>query len=59
MQALVIMLRNVLVFVDLVLPGFILVKRKIIGGKESAALSKLLTYVGMLFNFVKHFKRIV
>ena len=49
MEALVIMLRNVLVFVALALPGFILVKGKIIGGKESAALSKLLTYVGMPF----------
>ena len=49
MEALVIMLRNVLVFVVLALPGFILVKTKIIGGKESGALSKLLTYVGMPF----------
>ncbi len=49
MDALVIMLRNVLVFVALALPGFILVKTKIIGGKESGALSKLLTYVGMPF----------
>ncbi len=49
MEALVIMLRNVLVFVALALPGFILVKTKIIGGKESGALSKLLTYVGMPF----------
>ena len=49
MEALVIMLRNVLVFVALALPGFILVKGKVIGGKESAALSKLLTYVGMPF----------
>ena len=49
MEALVIMLRNVLVFVALALPGFILVKGKIIGGKESGALSKLLTYVGMPF----------
>ena len=49
MEALVIMLRNVLVFVALALPGFILVKTKTIGGKESGALSKLLTYVGMPF----------
>ena len=49
MEALLIMLRNVLVFVALALPGFILVKTKIIGGKESGALSKLLTYVGMPF----------
>lgn len=49
MEALVIMLRNVLVFVALALPGFILVKTKIIGGKESGALSKLLTCAGMPF----------
>ncbi|MBQ7290448.1 MAG: hypothetical protein IJW76_01845, partial [Clostridia bacterium] len=49
MEALVIMLRNVLVFVELALPGFILVKGKIIGQKESGVLSKLLTYVGMPF----------
>lgn len=49
MEALLIMLRNVLVFVALALPGVILVKTKIVGEKESGVLSKLLTYVGMPF----------
>ena len=49
MEALIVMIRNVLVFVALALPGFILVKGKLIAQKESGVLSKLLTYVGMPF----------
>ncbi len=49
MDALWIMLRNVLVFVALAIPGFILVKTKLLKVEQSAALSKLLMYVGMPF----------
>ena len=43
------MLRNVIVFVALALPGFILVKSKHLTQAQSGALSKLLMYVGMPF----------
>ena len=43
------MLTNVIIFVLLAIPGYLLVKTKILKSKESAALSKLLTYVGMPF----------
>ena len=43
------MITNVLIFVALALPGYILVKTKILKTNESGALSKLLTYVGMPF----------
>ena len=49
MAALWIMLRNVIVFVALALPGFILVKSKELTQQQSGALSKLLMYVGMPF----------
>ena len=49
MDALLIMLRNVIVFVALALPGFILVKSKHLTQAQSGALSKLLMYVGMPF----------
>lgn len=49
MDALLIMLRNVIVFVALALPGFILVKAKLITQQQSGILSKLLMYVGMPF----------
>lgn len=49
MEAFWLMLVNVLIFVALALPGFILVKTKILKTSESGALSKLLTYVGMPF----------
>ena len=49
MDALWIMFRNVLVFVALALPGFILVKSKQLKQEQSGALSKLLMYVGMPF----------
>lgn len=44
-----IMFRNVLVFVALALPGFILVKSGELKQEQSGALSKLLMYVGMPF----------
>ncbi len=49
MDALFIMFKNVLVFVALALPGFILVKSKILSQEQSGGLSKLLMYVGMPF----------
>ena len=49
MDALWIMFRNVLVFVALAVPGFILIKTKILKVEQSVALSKLLMYVGMPF----------
>ena len=49
MDALWTMTRNVLVFVALALPGFILVKSKQLTQAQSGALSKLLMYVGMPF----------
>lgn len=49
MDALWIMLKNVLIFVALALPGYILVKTKTINEKHSGSFSKLLTYVGMPF----------
>ena len=49
MDALWIMLKNVLIFVGLALPGYILVKAKFIKTGESAVLSKILSYVGMPF----------
>ncbi|MBE7083029.1 MAG: hypothetical protein E7373_00315 [Clostridiales bacterium] len=49
MDALWIMLRNVLIFVALALPGYILVKSKLLKSNESGVLSKILSYVGMPF----------
>ena len=49
MDALLPMLINVLIFVALALPGYILVKTKIIKSSDSASLSKLLTYVALPF----------
>ena len=46
MNELWIMLRNVIVFVALALPGYILVKTKVLKQEQSGALSKLLMYVG-------------
>ena len=48
-DAFLIMLRNVLLFVALALPGFLLVKCKLVKQEQSGALSKLLMYVGMPF----------
>ena len=47
-----IMLKNVLLFVALALPGYVLVKTKILKAEQSQTLSKLLTYVGMPFLIV-------
>ena len=49
MDALWIMFKNVLVFVALALPGFILIKSKIVTQEQSGALSKILMYAGMPF----------
>ena len=39
MDALIVMLKNVIVFVLLAIPGYILVKAKLVKNKESAILS--------------------
>ena len=49
MGAFITMLRNVIVFVALALPGFLLVKTGQLKAEQSGALSKLLMYVGMPF----------
>ena len=49
MDALLIMLRNVILFVALAIPGFLLVKTGQLREEQSGALSKLLMYVGMPF----------
>jgi predicted permease len=43
------MLKNVLIFVLLAVPGYLLVKGKSLSQKESGTLSKLLTNIGMPF----------
>lgn len=43
----IIMLRNVLIFVALAVPGYILVKAKILQPAQSGVLSKLLMYLGL------------
>ena len=49
MNTLIIMLKNVIIFVLLAVPGYLLVKGKLLRQKESGTLSKLLTNVGMPF----------
>ena len=49
MDALIIMLRNVILFVALAVPGYLLVKTDMLKQEQSGALSKLLMYVGMPF----------
>lgn len=49
MDTLIIMLKNVIIFVLLAVPGYLLVKGKILESKGSAPMSGLLTYVGMPF----------
>lgn len=49
MDALWIMLKNVIVFVLLALPGYILVKSKQLKPEQAGGLSKVLMYVGMPF----------
>ena len=49
MEAFIIMLKNVIVFVALAIPGYVLVKGKMLKSEQSSTLSTLLTYVGMPF----------
>ncbi len=49
MDAFLVILKNVAIFVALAIPGFLLVKTKILKATDSVGLSKLLTYVGMPF----------
>jgi predicted permease len=49
MSALLTMLKNVILFVALAVPGYLLVKGKILSAAHSGVLSKLLMYVGMPF----------
>lgn len=49
MDALITMLRNVILFVALALPGFLLVKGGHLKQEQSGVLSKLMLYVGMPF----------
>ena len=49
MEEFMIMLRNVLIFVALAIPGFLLVKGKLLQPAQSGVLSKLLMYLGLPF----------
>lgn len=49
MEALIVMVKNVLIFVAMAIPALLLVKTKLITSEQSGALSKLLLYVGMPF----------
>ena len=49
MDTFLIMLKNMLIFVLLAVPGFLLVRGKLLTARESATLSKLLTNIGMPF----------
>ena len=49
MGAFIPMLKNVIIFIALAVPGFILVKTKVLKQEQSAVLSKVLMYVGMPF----------
>ena len=49
MSEFIVMLRNVLIFVALAIPGYILVKGKILKVEQSGVLSKILMYLGMPF----------
>ena len=49
MEEFIIMLRNVLMFVALAIPGYVLVKAKILKPEQSGALSKLLMYLALPF----------
>lgn len=49
MEALFSMFKSVVLFVALALPGYMLVKAKMLGAAHSGVLSKLLMYVGMPF----------
>lgn len=45
----IIMLRNVLIFVELAIPGYLLVKGKLLKPEQSGVLSKLLMYLALPF----------
>lgn len=47
METLLIMLKNVLIFVLLAIPGLLMVKGKLLKPQDSGAMSKLLTNIGM------------
>ena len=49
MNTLLIMLKNVIIFVLLAVPGYLLVKKNMLKQTESGAMSKLLTNIGMPF----------
>ena len=49
METLIVMLKNVLIFLLLAAPGYFLVKGKVLGIKESETLSKLLSNLGLPF----------
>ena len=49
MSEFIIMLRNVLIFVALAIPGYILVKGKVLKPEQSGTLSKILMYLAMPF----------
>jgi len=49
MDTLLIMLKNVVIFVLLAVPGYLLVKKNLLGQAESGTLSKVLTNLGMPF----------
>ena len=49
MEEFIIMLRNVLMFVALAIPGYILVKAKMLQPQQSGVLSKLLMYLALPF----------
>jgi len=49
LDTLFIMLKNVIIFVLLAVPGWLMVKGKMLSSKDSGTLSKLLTNVGMPF----------
>ena len=49
MDEFIIMLRNVLLFVALAIPGYLLVKGKMLKPEQSGVLSKILMYLAMPF----------
>ncbi len=52
MDALLIVLKNVIIFVLLAVPGFILVKSKLVSDETSGVLSKVIVLIGMPFLIV-------
>lgn len=61
MDTLLVMLKNVIIFVLLAVPGALMVKGKLLTGKDCGVMTKLLTYVGMpaliLSNALSEFSR--